>query len=403
MELGLVTFADIYRDRDTNRMVSPQQRMKQLLEEVRLADEVGLDLFGIGEHHRPDYLVSSPTTALAAAAAVTERIRLSSAVSVLSSEDPVRLFQQFSTVDLVSGGRVEIMAGRGSFTESYPLFGQDLKDYDELFAEKLELLLRLREEDPVTWSGRFRPALDGVVVQPRPVQQPLPVGIAVGGTPQSVARAGLLGLPLTIAIIGGQWGAFGQLTDLYRRAVAEGGHAMTGRPGVAASRDGGGATPVEGEGTTSVENEGGPEAVSATAADATGVTATADYAAPAIAINTHGFVGRTEKEAADAFFPAWSEMMGRIGRERGWPPTTRAQFDAMRTPQGALMVGTPEQVAEKILTQRETLGNERYLGHFSLGSTRHAEVLRSIELFGTEVAPLVRAEVARGTPVAAGA
>ncbi|MCK9248678.1 MAG: LLM class flavin-dependent oxidoreductase [Solirubrobacteraceae bacterium] len=368
MELGLVTFADIYRDRDSGRMVTPRERMSQLLEEVRLADEVGLDVFGIGEHHRPDYLVSSPTTALAAAAAVTERIRLSSAVSVLSSEDPVRLFQQFSTVDLVSGGRAEIMAGRGSFTESYPLFGQDLKDYDELFAEKLDLLLRLREDDPVTWSGKHRAALDGVVVHPRPAQSPLPVGIAVGGTPQSVARAGLLGLPLTIAIIGGTWGAFEPLTDLYRRAVAEGGHEMTARHGVA---------------------EGARES---------------DHAAPAIAINTHGFVGSSEKEAVEAFFPAWSEMMTRIGRERGWPPTTRAQFDAMRRPEGALMVGEPDQVVEKILAQRETLGIERYLGHFSLGSARHADVMRSIELFGTEVAPKVRAEVARReAPVAAGA
>ena len=356
MDLGLVTFADLYDDPDTGRPVAPERRMRELLEEVRLADEVGLDVFGIGEHHRPDYLVSSPTTVLGAAAAQTERIRLSSAVTVLSSEDPVRVFQQFSTVDLISGGRAEIMAGRGSFTESFPLFGQDLRDYDELFAEKLELLLRLREAAaagaPVTWEGRHRPSLDGARVFPLPVQEPLPVWIAVGGTPQSVARAGLLELPVMFAIIGGEWTRFEPLLELHRRAVAEGRRQR-------------------------VDDQ--------------------DRDAPTVplGINTHGIVAPTEKDAVDAFFPSWAAMMTRIGRERGWPPTTRAQFDAMRGPEGALMIGSPEQVAEKILAQHERLGHQRYLLHTSLGAVRHADVLRSIELLGTEVAPLVRAELAR--------
>lgn len=346
MELGLVTFADLYRDRRSGQPIGAEQRLANLLEEIVLADEVGLDVFGVGEHHRPDFAVSSPTTVLAAAAAVTKRIRLSSAVTVLSSEDPVRVFQQFATVDLLSHGRAEIMAGRGSFTESFPLFGQDLKDYDDLFAEKLELLLALRGSEPVTWSGRHRAPLDGVVVQPRPVQDPLPVWIAVGGTPQSVIRAGVLGLPLTIAIIGGEPARFKPLVDLYRDAATQAGH---------------------------------------------------DPATLPVAINTHGFIGESEAAAAAAFFPAWSGTMTQIGRERGWPPTTRAQFDAMRAPQGSLAVGSPEQIAEKILAQHELFGHQRYMSHFSLGATDHADVLRSIELFGTEVAPVVRAEVARRT------
>jgi probable LLM family oxidoreductase len=357
MELGLVTFADLYEDPDTRQPVAPERRMRELLEEVRLADEVGLDVFGIGEHHRADYLVSSPTTALAAAAAQTRRIRLSSAVTVLSSEDPVRVFQQFSTVDLISGGRAEIMAGRGSFTESFPLFGQDLQDYDELFAEKLDLLLRLREGGPVTWQGRHRPPLEAATIYPRPVQDPLPVWIAVGGTPQSVARAGLLGLPLAIAIIGGAWTSFEPLVGLHRRAVDEGRRQRA---------------------------EAGEQV--------------ADAGVVPVAINTHGLVARTEHEAVDAFFPSWAAMMTRIGRERGWPPTTRRQFDQMRTPDGALMIGSPEQVAEKILAQHERLGHQRYLLHSSLGAVRHADVLRSIELLGTEVAPIVRAELARRAP-----
>jgi probable LLM family oxidoreductase len=331
VELGLITFADV-------GSVSPEQRLRNLLEEARLADEVGLDVFGVGEHHRPDFAVSAPAVALAAIAAQTERIRLTSAVTVLSSDDPVRVFEEFSTLDLLSGGRAEIMAGRGSFTESFPLFGYDLDDYDELFAEKLDLLLALRSAEKVTWSGRHRAPLQEQGVWPRPLQDPLPVWIAVGGTPQSVARAGLLGLPLTIAIIGGRPDRFVPLVDLYRRAAAEGGHET-----------------------------------------------------PPLAINTHAFVG----EDRVAFAPSYMAMMGRIGRERGWPPMTQDQYRALRSPEGALAVGSAEKVAEKLLYEHELFGHQRFLAHMSVGAVAHADVLRSIERFGTEVAPVVRAELAR--------
>ena len=338
MELGLATFADVSPD------VDPQQRLRNLLEEVELAEQVGLDVFGIGEHHRPDFAVSAPAVALAAAAARTERIRLTSAVTVLSSADPVRVFQDFATLDLLSGGRAEIMAGRGSFIESFPLFGYDLEDYDELFAEKLQLLLAIRDGERVTWSGRHRAPLDDAGVYPRPVQDPLPVWIAVGGSPDSVVRAGTLGLPLTVAIIGGQPERFVPLIDLYRRAAAQEGH---------------GDLPV--------------------------------------AINTHAFVG------SDASFaPAYMGMMSRIGRERGWPPMGRAQYDALRSPRGALAVGSPEQVAEKLLFEHELFGHQRYLAQMSVGAVDHRDVLRSIERFGTEVAPVVRAEVARRVSAPAG-
>jgi probable LLM family oxidoreductase len=318
--------------------------MRNLLEEVRLADELGLDVFAIGEHHRPDFVVSSPAVALAAAAAITERIRLSSAVTVLSSDDPVRVFQDFAQIDLISGGRAEIMAGRGSFIESFPLFGHDLDDYDELYAEKLDLLLRLRESTHVTWSGRHRPALEDAGVWPRPVQDPLPVWVAVGGSPQSVVRAGTLGLPLTIAIIGGQPERFAPLVDLYREAVGRAGHA--------------------------------PETAK-------------------VAINTHAFVGETSEAADRAFAHSYLTMMNRIGRERGWPPAGRAQYDALRDPRGALAAGSPEQVAEKLLFEHELFGHQRYIAQMSVGAVEHRDVLRSMELFGTEVAPVVRAEVAR--------
>ena len=334
MELGLVTFADLHPG------VSAQERMAQLMEEVELAEQLGLDVFAIGEHHRADYLVSSPATVLAAAAARTERIRLSSAVTVLSSEDPVRVFQQFATVDLLSGGRAEIMAGRGSFTESFPLFGQSLDDYDELYAEKLDLLLRLRASERVTWSGRHRAPLQDAAVHPRPVQDPLPVWVAVGGSPQSVVRAGVLGLPLTIAIIGGELQRFAPFVELYREAAQRAGH---------------------------------------------------DPAALPVAINTHAFVGDDRRHFARTYLDA----MNRIGRERGWPPSGRAQYEALRAPGGALHAGSPEEVAEKVLLGHELFGNRRYLAHMSLGAVEHAEVLRSMERFGTEVAPLVRAEVAR--------
>jgi probable LLM family oxidoreductase len=319
--------------------------MRNLLEEATLADELGLDLFAVGEHHRSDFLVSSPAVALAAIAARTQRIRLSSAVTVLSSEDPVRVFQQFAELDLISGGRAEIMAGRGSFIESFPLFGYDLDDYDELFAEKLELLLAIRDRhDHVTWSGRHRAALDDAAVWPAPAQEQLPVWVAVGGTPQSVVRAGALGLPLTLAIIGGQPERFVPLVDLYREALRAAGH-----------------DPAQGK----------------------------------VAINTHAFVGATDADADGAFAAPYLAMMNRIGRERGWPPSGRPEYDALRSPRGALAAGSPERVAEKLLFEHELFGHDRYVAQMSVGAVEHREVMRSIELFGTEVAPRVRAEVTR--------
>ena len=343
MELGLATFGDVHPG------TTPERRMRELMEEIELADQLGLDVFAVGEHHRPDYAVSAPAVVLGAAAVRTERIRLSSAVTVLSSDDPVRVFQQFATIDLLSGGRAEIMAGRGSFTESFPLFGQDLKDYDDLYAEKLDLLLRIREDVHVHWSGRLRPALDGQGVYPRPVQDPLPVWIAVGGSPESVVRAGTLGLPLTIAIIGGQPERFVPLVELYREAARRAGH---------------------------------------------------DPATLPLAINTHAFLAPTVEEADAAFMRTYLVGMNKIGRERGWPPSGPEQYRALRSPRGALAVGSPEEIAEKILFQHELFGHQRYLAHMSLGAVEHADVLRSMELFGTQVAPVVREEVARRTAAA---
>ncbi len=337
MELGLYTFADVGPGSD------PARRMRELIEEIELADRVGLDVFGVGEHHRPDYAVSSPAVALAAAATRTENIRLSSAVTVLSSDDPVRVFQDFATLDLISGGRAEIMAGRGSFIESFPLFGYDLGDYDELFAEKLELLLKLRESERVTWSGRHRAPLEDVGVYPRPVQDPLPVWIAVGGTPQSVVRAAVLGLPLAIAIIGGQPENFAPLAELYRQAAGEAGH---------------------------------------------------DPAHLPISINSHAYVADTFQRAGDEYFPTYAAMMNRIGRERGWGPMGRRQFEAGRSPRGALVVGSPEEVTEKILYEHELFGHGRFMAQISVGTLPHEKVMRAIELFGTEVAPAVRKELA---------
>ena len=338
MELGLATFADL------SPGVSGEQRMQELLEEAELADQLGLDVFAIGEHHRPDFLVSSPAVVLAAIAVRTERIRLSSAVTVLSSDDPVRVFQDFAHVDLLSHGRAEIMAGRGSFTESFPLFGYDLEDYDELYAEKLELLLALRESTHVNWSGRHRAPLAEAGIWPRPVQDRLPIWIAAGGSPQSVVRAGSLGLPLTLAIIGGQPERFVPLVELYRRAAG------------AAGRD-----PAELK----------------------------------LAINTHAFVAPTSAEADAAFAAPYLAMMNRIGHERGWPPSGRPEYEALRSPRGAVAAGSPEQVAEKILFEHELFDHQRYIAQMSVGAVAHRDVMRSIELFGTEVAPVVRDEIAR--------
>jgi probable LLM family oxidoreductase len=348
VELGVYTFGDVARDPRTGTTISPEERLKNLLEEVELADQVGLDVFGLGEHHRPDYAVSAPSVVLAAAAARTTNIRLTSAVTVLSSEDPVRVFQHYATLDLLSHGRAEVMAGRGSFIESFPLFGLDLDDYDELFAEKLELLLALRESIRVSWSGKHRAPLADQPVYPRPVQDPLPVWVAVGGNPQSVVRAGALGLPLALAIIGGEPARFASLATLHRRAAAQFGH--------------------------------GPLPVS---------------------INSHGFVADTSQAAADSFYATYAEVMTQLGRERGWGPMTRPQFDALTGRDGALLVGSPEQVAEKILFQHEIFGHQRFLMQSSLGAAPHREVLRSIELLGTEVAPLVRAEAASRTAATA--
>jgi probable LLM family oxidoreductase len=334
MELGLYTFADV------GPGIDPAQRLRNLLEEIELADQVGLDVFGVGEHHRPDYAVSSPAVALAAAAARTKDIRLTSAVTVLSSDDPVRVFQDFATLDLLSGGRAEIMAGRGSFIESFPLFGYDLSDYDELFSEKLELLLELRESERVTWSGRHRAPLEDAGVYPRPLQAPLPVWIAVGGTPHSVVRAAVLGLPLAIAIIGGQPEHFAPLARLYREAAREAGHDRL-----------------------------------------------------PISINSHTYVAETSQQAADEYFPTYAAMMNRIGRERGWSPMGRGQFETGRSPRGALLVGSPEEVVEKILFEHQLFGHQRFMAQISVGTMPHEKVMRAIELFGTEVAPAVRKEL----------
>jgi probable LLM family oxidoreductase len=327
VEIGVFTFAD------TREGGGPEQRLRDLLEEIELAEEVGLDVFGVGEHHRPDFAVSTPAVVLAAAAARTQRIRLTSAVTVLSSDEPVRVFQEFSTVDLLSGGRAEIMVGRGSFIESFPLFGHDLREYDRLFEEKLAALLHIRE------TGT---SPSGHGVYPRPLQDPLPVWVAVGGTPESALRAGALGLPMALAIIGGLPERFRPFAELHRRAAAEAGREP-----------------------------------------------------PRLSINSHGYIAETAQQALDESFPYVSAAMNRIGRERGWPPMQRPDYDAAATLRGANFVGTPEQVVEKILFQHELFGHDRFLLQFTIGGSPHDGILRSIELLGREVAPKVRAALSR--------
>lgn len=346
MELGLYTFADVAA-LPGGTAVAPQERLRQVLEEIELADQVGLDVFGIGEHHRPDYAVSAPSIVLAAAAERTKRIKLTSAVTVLSSEDPVRVHQQFATLDLLSGGRAEMMVGRGSFIESFPLFGQDLDDYDSLFAENLDLLLRIRSAERVVWPGGHRAPISDRGVYPRP-ERPIPLWVAVGGTPQSVARTGALGLPLALAIIGGQPERYAPLIALYRQ---EG------------NRSGTAAAPRK------------------------------------VGINSHGFVAETRAQAASRFYPAYADMMTRLGRERGWPAMARASFDAATGLHGHLVVGGPEQVVDKVLFQHSVFKHDRFLMQMSLGAVSHADVMRSIELFGTKVAPAVR-EALRVEPAA---
>src|SRR5918999_5124462 len=352
MDIGIYTFAETPFDPRTGQTAeAARKRLRDLVEEIELADQLGLDVFGVGEHHRPDFAVSAPAVVLAAAAARTKDIRLTSAVTVLSSDDPVRVFQEFATLDLLSGGRAEIMAGRGSFIESFPLFGYDLGDYDELFAEKLDLLLRLRESERVTWAGKHRPPLEHAGVYPRPLQDPLPIWIAVGGTPQSVVRAGLLGLPLAIAIIGGQPEHFTRLARLYRQAASQAGH---------------------------------------------------DPARLPISINSHTYVAETPQQAGDEFYPTYAAMMNRIGRERGWSPMGRRQFDMGRSPRGALVVGSPGEVVEKILYEHELFGHKRFMAQISVGTMPHEKVMRAIELFGTKVAPAVRKEIERRSTSSAG-
>lgn len=345
MELGISTFVETTPDVETGRAISHAERIRQVVEEIVLADRVGLDVFGVGEHHRKDYAASSPAVILAAAAPQTKKIRLTSAVSVLSSADPVRVFQEFATLDGISEGRAEIMAGRGSFIESFPLFGYDLKDYDALFDEKLELLLEIRKAEKVTWRGGHRPAIDNKGVYPRPVQDPLPVWIGSGGNAESVVRAGILGLPLVLAIIGGSPFQFAPLVRLYRQAAAQAGH---------------------------------------------------DPAKLPVASHSHGFVGSSSNEAAEKFFPSTQAAMNVLGRERGWGPYTRNVFDQARSPEGALYVGDPETVAKKIIALRKKVGITRFMLHVPVGSMPdHGDILKAIELLGTEVAPRVREEVAR--------
>lgn len=340
-EIGLYTFVENTPDPYTGQLQDPAQRMRDLLEQAHLADQVGLDVFAVGEHHREEYLASAPAVVLAAIAERTQRIRLSSAVTVLSSDDPVRVFQQFATLDLLSRGRAEIMAGRGSFIESFPLFGYDLDDYSALFEEKLELLLKIRAQERVTWSGRFRPALHDQPVYPRPVQNPLPVWVAVGGTPQSVVRAATLGLPMALAIIGGMPERFAPLFDLYRQTAQRLGHA--------------------------------PQPLS---------------------INSHGFIADDPREALELAYTSSSYIMNRIGQERGWPPQSRAQYEASTGLRGANFVGHPEQIIEKILFQHKIFGHQRFLLQLTVGTLPQRKVLRAIELLGTEVAPVVRKEIA---------
>ena len=340
MQIGIDSFAASISDPATGLRLEPVERLANLLAEIELADQVGLDVFGIGEHHREEFLDSAPVVILAAAATRTKKIRLGSAVTVLSAADPVRVFQEFATLDLISHGRAEIVAGRGSFVESYPLFGLQLEDYDSLFAEKLDLLLKIRANTHVTWSGKHRAALTGQAVYPRPLQNPLPVWVGVGGTPGSFVRAGTLGLPLMVAIIGGEPRRFRPLIEMYREAGRRAGHA--------------------------------PEKLQ-------------------VGLHAIGFLGDTNAQAADDFFPGYAHTFTEIGKERGWPPTTRAHFDALRGPTGALIIGDAETVTEKLLYVDEVLGGlARITFQMGVSTLPHEKMLRAIEILGTKVAPRVR-------------
>lgn len=342
MELGITTFAETIPDPDTGDVVGHGERLRQVVTEIEAAEQAGLDVYGVGEHHRPDFAASAPAVVLAAAAGRTSKITLTPAVTVLSSDDPVRVYQQFATLDLLSDGRAELLVGRGSFIESFPLFGYSLNDYEGLFEEKLDLLLQIRDHEQVTWSGRFRAPLDRQRVYPRSEGRPLPIWVGVGGSPQSIVRAGTRGLPVALAIIGGSPDRFAVLADLHRRTLEQSGFDPAGAP---------------------------------------------------LAVHAHGYVAETDDQAAEEFFPSYATAMSNLGRERGWPPMSRIQFEAMRAPGGSLVVGSPNTVASKILRWREVLGIQRFMLHVSVGTLPHERVMRSIELLGTAVAPLVRDEV----------
>lgn len=337
MELGIGMFGDLHIN-SKGEPQPAQQRLQELLEEIKLMDELELDFFGIGEHHRPDYAVSTPEIILAAAASVTRQIKLGSAVSVLSSSDPVRLYQSFATVDLLSDGRAELMVGRGSFTESFPLFGHDLKDYDALFEEKLELLLQINKNRRVTWEGRFRPALNNQEILPRAVNDSLAIWVAVGGTPESVLRAASHGLPVIFAIIGGQPAHFKPLFDYYRKAHTHFGH----------------------------------------------------QAPPQLGVHMHTFFGENSRQTADEYYPAYAAQMNRIGRQRGWPPYQKSQFEAGRGPQGHLLIGDASEAIDKILALEDLFGLNRFSAHMDVGGPSHRSLMKSIEIFGTTIAPKVR-------------
>jgi probable LLM family oxidoreductase len=338
MQVGIDSFAAAYDD--DSLAVSPSERLRNLVEQIEHADQVGLDVFGIGEHHRKEYLDSAPAVILGAAAARTQRIRLTSAVAVLSAIDPVRLFQSFATLDLLSEGRAEMVVGRGSFIEAFPLFGLQLEDYDELFAEKLELLLELREHEHVHWSGKHRPALTGQGVYPRPLQNPFPIWLGVGGTPQSFARAGELGLPLMVAIIGGETRRFRPLVDLYRESGRQAGYS--------------------------------PEQLK-------------------VGVHALGYLAPTTQEARDDFFPGYARAFASVAKERGWPPVTRSRFETQLGPEGALLVGNAEEVVEKIVRHSDALGGiDRISFQMNVASLPHAKLLRAIEAIGTLVAPALR-------------
>ena len=342
MELGLYSFVENTKNTYTGEERNPEERVRDLMEEVQLADELGLDVFAIGEHHREEFIASNPATLLAAAATITKNIKLTSSVTVLGSDDPVRVYQEFATLDLISKGRAEIIVGRGSCIESFPLFGYDLSNYEELFEEKLDLLLQLREHNPITWEGKYRPAINNLGIFPQPVQEKLPVWRGVGGTPKSAYTTGALGLPMALAIIGGYPEQFVQFAEIHRQAAAQ-------------------------------HNQPRPK----------------------LSINSHGFIADTSQEAVDQAFPAFKQMMDKIGQERGWMPMQKNQFEASVTLKGANHVGSPQEVIHKIMYQYELFNHDRFLMKTSIGSFTHKQVMRSIELFATEVAPVIRKETAK--------